>query len=87
MKLEKVLISISLIFLLLVILLLGYLFIRNSFQSSNNVVDRVVEQKNPVEEGKILNLDRQKTIENPTEEDILNLIKDLKNQNKELEIE
>ena len=82
-KFSKVVMMIALIFLLLIILVLGYLLIRGGFQSSDNII----EQKDSVKEEEILNLDKEKSIENPSEEDVLNLIDDLKNQNRQLEIE
>jgi flagellar biogenesis protein FliO len=61
MKLDKILISIALIILLLLILVLGYLFVKSKLVPELNVM----EQKNSIEEGKILNLDKEKAIKNP----------------------
>ena len=83
MKLDRILISIALILLLLMILTLGYLFIRGSLQP----VDNIERQGGPIEENKILNLDKEKEIKNPSEEDISNLIDTLKDKNKQLDIE
>ena len=83
LKFNKVIITVALVFLLLIILVLGYLFIRSNFQTSNNIIG----QKDPIKKEEILNLDKKKSIKNPSEEDVLKLINDLKDQNKELEIE
>lgn len=83
MKLDKILIYISLIILLLMILVLGYLFIKDNLQSA----DEVVKQEIPVKEKKILNLDKEKEVKNPSEENISDLIDVLKDQNKQLDIE
>jgi hypothetical protein len=83
MKLDKILISIALIILLLLILTLGYLFVKSKLGPEVNVM----EQKNSIEEEKILNLDKEKEIKNPSEKDISNLIETLKNQNEKLNIE
>lgn len=83
MKLDKILISIALILLLFLILTLGYLFIKSKLNPEVNII----EQKEYNEEEKVLNLNKEKEVKNPSKEDISNLIESLKQQNKELDVE
>jgi hypothetical protein len=83
MKLDKILISIALILLLFLILTMGYLFVKSKISKEVNIV----EPRSSIEEGKILNIDKEKVVENPSKEDVSNLIDSLKKQNRELDIE
>jgi len=83
MKLDKILISIASIILLFLILTLGYLFVKSKLSSEVNIM----EPKISVGEPKVLNLDKEKVIENPSEKDVSNLIDSLKTQNEKLNVE
>lgn len=80
MKLDKVLIYISLVILLLIILALGYLFLADSFQTTPD------NKKVDIKKDETLNINKEEKIENPTSEDIENLIDELKEKNNQLEV-
>jgi|GEM_PF-6946116 hypothetical protein len=73
MKLNKTLKFVLAITILLVIIILGYFLIRYKY----------IKEK-PLKREEVLNLNVEKVVKDPAEEDILNLINKLKNKNKSL---
>ena len=69
-KFDKTLISIALVLFLILIIMLGYIFVKGLLSSQTNGTNEAV-----------LNINKDKVIENPTERDLQNLLDKIKEKN------
>ena len=72
-KREKLILEIMLIIIFILIIIYSIIFVR-MLTTEKNVENKVKENNN------YLNIDRNKAIENPTTEDLQNLINQVRNQ-------
>ena len=77
-KIDKVMMIIAFVLLLILVIIFGYIFITQGFKTLET------QKKVDIGEGSTLNINKDKVIENPTEQDIQNLIDRIESQRETL---